>query len=197
MCTVETAIPSPQEVRDQLADVGRQIAALTFHREYVIADYPIGRRERGQCKMEVEFTKKGFRTVKTTTNKYGRWCAPKKSTFSESVTVVVTGDGLDPGKEVAWLYVSRGGIGIGYANGAGEQWAKAPHYCTPRRVDHHYTIESRSYGSILTLGKSAPVVTTQDCVSKADPPELCDAYDAWTDGLRPIVTMVIDRIKKL
>src|SRR5271166_3752556 len=55
-----------------------------------IDDYPIGRRERGKCRLQVERAAgKGFRTVRTTTNKFGRWCAPKKSTYANNVTVVV------------------------------------------------------------------------------------------------------------
>ena len=68
--------------------------------------YPIGRRERGKCRLHVERAKnKGYRTVRTTTNKFGRWCAPKKSTYRNGIYVVVRD--YDDAHQGVWLAVGN------------------------------------------------------------------------------------------
>lgn len=59
-----------------------------------INDWPIGGGNRGICKFEVEDGgKKGKRIVRTTTDKHGRWCKPKKDTYAAAVCVVDGDDG--------------------------------------------------------------------------------------------------------
>ena len=73
----------PQDASDAIRatfDAVRQkIASKNLCLDATIDDYPIGRRERGKCRPQVErAVGKGYRTVRTMTNKLGRWCAPEK-----------------------------------------------------------------------------------------------------------------------
>ena len=78
------------EIRATFAACASRSPAAISASTPTIDDYPIGRRERGKCRLQVERAQgKGYRTVRTTTNKSGRWCAPKKSTYSNSLIVVV------------------------------------------------------------------------------------------------------------
>jgi hypothetical protein len=84
----QKVIPSPDEIRATFARVREQLAGIDLCLDATIDDYPIGRRERGKCRLQVERAAgKGYRTVRTTTNKFGRWCKPKKSTYTNNVTV--------------------------------------------------------------------------------------------------------------
>jgi hypothetical protein len=52
----------------------------------------------------------------------------------------------------------------------------------PRREDVHYTSVVRKSNLSITQGGLLPENMTEEReehVFKADPPELCDAYDAW------------------
>ena len=81
---METKIPTPDEIRATFAGVRQQIVGMNLCLDATIDDYPIGRRERGKCRLQVERAAgKGYRTVRTTTNKFGRWCKPKKSTYTQ------------------------------------------------------------------------------------------------------------------
>ena len=88
-----------------------------------IEDYSIGRRERARCRLQVEWAKRnGYRTVRTTTNKDGRWCKPRNSTFRNEVTVVVDdlyGEPSCPGpdRSTAWLAVGERAVYLHYPNG--------------------------------------------------------------------------------
>lgn len=191
----ERTFPTVDEVKATLAAALETIEGLTFHPHgYTIQDYPIGRRDRGLCKLEAEGAKgKGWRTVRTTTNARGRWCAPKKSTYFGGLCCVVTGDAVE--REAAWLKISESSIGLASANGEYTSLAKAPHYCQPSR-------ESRTYGMRCTtsrltaagleqIGESTVEHTTID----ADPAELCDAYDVWLAGRKHICGVVAQRMK--
>lgn len=128
MSTVTKSIPTPDEVRAQIAEAAEHMADLTYLKEYTIGDYPIGRRERGECRLSFEFhPKKGFRTVRETTNKWGKWCAPNKSTYRDLPhgLLVVTG-GITP-KEAAWLSIGTHGASLYDANGDCLNLAAAPH----------------------------------------------------------------------
>ncbi len=77
-------------------------------------------------------------TVRTTTYKAGRWCAPKKSTSRNSVYAVVRDYGDD--HKIVWLSVGNpaaqwGGahVTIQYANGEGFSLAKCWRNDAPRR----------------------------------------------------------------
>jgi len=57
-------------------------------------DWPIGGSNRGLCKFAVEDGgKKGKRVSRTTTDKNGRWCKPKYTTYSEKVCIADGSDG--------------------------------------------------------------------------------------------------------
>ncbi len=126
----EKVIPTHDEIRETFTRVREQIAGMDLCLDATIDDYPIGRRERGKCRLQVERAKgKGYRTVRTTTNKFGRWCAPKKSTYGNAATVVVRN--YDDEHQVAWLSVGNpsaqwGGthVCVRYANGEGFSLAK-------------------------------------------------------------------------
>jgi hypothetical protein len=71
--------PTHEEIRATFAVVRDQLERSHLCLDATIDDYPIGRRERGKCRLQVSrAANKGYRTVRTTTNKAGRWCAPKK-----------------------------------------------------------------------------------------------------------------------
>ena len=72
-------IPTHDEIRATFAEVRDQIERSHLCLDATIDDYPIGRRERGKCRLQVErAANKGYRTVRTTTNKAGRWCKPQQ-----------------------------------------------------------------------------------------------------------------------
>jgi hypothetical protein len=193
-------IPSPEEIHATFATVQAQIAGMDLCLDATIDDYPIGRRERGKCRLQVERSKgKGYRTVRTTTNKHGRWCAPKKSTFSSAVHVVVRGYGES--HNVVWLSVGNpaaqyGGahVCIRYANGEGIALAKCWRNDPPQRTDHRYTTteyEVTNLANILEGQVPRPIKTTAH-VLEADSPEECDAWDVWTEELLIVRGLLAD-----
>jgi hypothetical protein len=138
-------IPTHDEIRVTFAEVREQIERSNLCLDATIADYPIGRRERGKCRLQVErAANKGYRTIRTTTNKAGRWCKPHKSTYSNSLIVVVRD--WDTEHQHAWLSCGNpraeyGGarVCVQYANGAGIALVKCWRNDAPRREDFHYT----------------------------------------------------------
>lgn len=182
MSTMTKSIPTPDEVRAQIAGAAEHMVDLTYLKDFTIADYPIGRRERGQCRLSFEFhPKKGFRTVRETTNKWGKWCAPKKSTFKALPhgLLVVTG-GITP-KEAAWLSIGTHGASLYDANGDCLNLAAAPHWTKPRR--EREVVRFRMTPIYGLPGSS----TVEEHVSEPDAPELCDAYDAWEAEWKPLL----------
>ena len=102
----EKVTPTHDEIRATFEDLRRKIGCMDLCLDATIDDYPIGRRERGKCRLQVERAAgKGYRTVRTTTNKFGRWCAPKKSTYRNSVYVVIRD--CDDEHQVCWLAVGK------------------------------------------------------------------------------------------
>lgn len=70
-----------------------------------INDYPIGGSNRGQCKFEIEHNpKRGYRIVRTTTNKHGQWCKPKTSTYGGRAVIVSGEDGKTYILQMAGVY---------------------------------------------------------------------------------------------
>ncbi len=187
--TDEKKIMTPAEYREKGEQVRKIITSYNLCLDATIEDYPIGRRDRGKCRLQVERAKgKGYRTVRTTTNKQGHWCQPKKSTFRPGVIAVVTGLGGD--RDIRWLGVGMSSVYLSDASGTADTLIKAPFYCQPRREDHRYTM------AITSGFPGATTIETKECVDKADPPELCDAYDAWIEQyvmLRAIVLEVWPR----
>ena len=185
--------PTLDEVRATFEAVRHKLACMNLCLDATIDDYPIGRRERGKCRLQVErAADKGYRTVRTTTNKFGRWCKPKKSTYTNNVTVVVSN--LDEEHQHAWLSVGIGGgfegahVCLRYANGDGLALAKCWRYDPPRRQDHHYSSQTSKAMSILDIadGKQPEYEEPQQHVLKADSPEECDAWDVWVEELKSV-----------
>lgn len=71
--------------------------SITFSNARKVAefsDWPIGGSNRGQCKFAVEDGgKRGERVSRTTTDKHGRWCKPKYTTYSDKAAIVDGSDG--------------------------------------------------------------------------------------------------------
>jgi hypothetical protein len=142
--------------------------------EAIIPDYPIGRRDRGKCCLKVERARgKGYRTVKTTTDKFGRWCQPKKSTYRNDITVVV--DDLECDKTTGWLGLSEWCLYVSYASGDGFHIVEAPCRWAPRREDEKVVIQMQPIWPPGAPGKE------ETYTLPADPPELCDAWDVWIE----------------
>ena len=132
---------------------------------------PIGRRERGKCRLQVEFDgRKAYRTVNTRTDKHGRWCKPKKSTFRNGITVVV--DDLEGERTTAWLAVDSRCVYVHFPNGEGFHVVDAPCMSPPRRTEEKSVMVMRPIFGLP--GKEDRV----EHVWPADPPELSDAWDA-------------------
>jgi hypothetical protein len=184
-------IPTVAEVKANLASVDLLIAGLTLHHGYTIEDYPIGRRDRGRCEMSyLHNPSKGWRTSRRTTDKFGRWCKPKCSIYDRHPIIVVTGPGVK--QEAAWLRFGCG-VYLQSANGGCTTLAKSPHYGQPRREPHTYTMVSTRM-SIGTDGISPGERTETQHTIEADPPELCDAWDAWNDWFQAKVTEIAAQI---
>lgn len=168
---------SVDEVRSKLAEVRAKLDRYELVREHVIADYPIGRTLRGQCKLSVDYKPgKGLRTVKTTTDKFGRWCNPKKSTYDDGVIcVAVSRDGW-----AGWLRVGLRSVYLQRANGDCITLADSPGRCwsKPRREPHPYSITARDH-----LGN---VLRRETHELPAHSPELCDAWGVWEAGVQLI-----------
>jgi hypothetical protein len=92
-----------------------------------------------ECRLQVErAANKGYRTMRTTTNKAGRWCKPHKSTYSNSLIVVARD--WDTEHQHAWLSCGNpravygdAHVCVQYANGAGIALAKCGRNDAPRR----------------------------------------------------------------
>jgi hypothetical protein len=193
----ETAvIPTPEEIRDTFARVRDKISKMYLRLDAVIDDYPIGRRERGKCRLQVERAKgKGYRTVRTTTNKHGNWCAPKKSTYRNAVWVVATH--VDGEHDTAWLSVGfpelqYGGTSVflTYANGNGVTLAKCWRSDPPRRDEKRYTTTWTTSRLVISreglTPESEPKVEREEHVLAADPPHEIEAWDVWAAELKTV-----------
>lgn len=184
-------VPTPAEVVGLIRAAEARLKELDFVPDFTIEDYPIGSNNRGKCKLEVEWKKgKGWRTVRTTTDKYGRWCKPKCSTYDNTPIAVVKLDGF---YEAAWLRCqpSYGKHAI-YLQGANgdlvETILEHPDgvpTSRPRREPHTYTMESRDlYGKLID---------SKEYTTPADSPEACDAWEVWAPGLQHLMQMIMDR----
>jgi hypothetical protein len=196
-----TKVPTHDEIRETFTEVRDRLARSNLCPDATIDDYPIGRRERGKCRLQVERAQnKGYRTVRNTTSKYGRWCAPKKSTYSNSLIVVVRD--WDDEHQHAWLSCGKpraqhGGahVSVQYANGVGVALAKCWRNDAPRREDVHYTSVIRTSNLGITAGGLRPENMTeerQERVLAADSTEECDAWDVWVQELETVRQLLLD-----
>jgi hypothetical protein len=198
---METKIPTLDEIRATFAGVRQKILGMNLCLDATIDDYPIGRRERGKCRLQVERAPgKGYRTVRTTTNKFGPWCKPKKSTYRSSVHAVIRE--YDDEHKVVWLAAGNpaaqwGGahVTIQYANGEGFSLAKCWRNDAPRREPHTYTTTwTKSKLSITGAGveTSGPTAEKETRTLEAYSPEECDAWDAWVEKLKSVRGMLLE-----
>ncbi len=149
---------SLEAFRDLLRDVRSKIETLTILKEFTIEDYPIGGANRGNCKISVEYKRgHGYRPVKQTTDKHGRWCKPKAGTYRNGVTVVVTGEIVE--RDAAYLEVTDRGIWLQAANGDHTQLLEAP--SSARREPLKYKMNDDP--------RELP----------ADDPLSCDLWEEW------------------
>jgi hypothetical protein len=198
---METKIPTHDEIRNTFAELRERIGTMNLCLDATIDDYPIGRRERGKCRLQVErAATKGYRTVRTTTNKYGRWCKPHKSIYRGSTTVVVRD--WDTEHQHAWLSSGEprsryGGahVYVEYANGAGLALAKCWRPDAPRREDFRYTSVIRTSNLGITAGGLLPENMSErreERVFEADPVEECDAWDVWVEELETVRQLLLN-----
>ena len=198
---METKIPMPGEIRATFEAVRDKIACMDLCLDATIDDYPIGRRERGKCRLQVERAAgKGYRTVRTTTNKHGRWCKPKKSTYRNSVYVVIRD--YDDEHQVVWLAVGNpaaqwGGahVTIQYANGEGFSIARCWRNDAPRREPRTYTTTwTKSKLSITGAGVETgePTQEKETHTLEADSHEECDAWDVWVEELQSVRQLLLN-----
>jgi hypothetical protein len=193
-------IPTRDEFVATFEAARHKIGCMDLCLDATIDDYPIGRRERGKCRLQVERASgKGYRTVRTTTNKRGSWCMPKKSTYTNEVIVVVRG--LDDEHQHAWLHVGNpharyGGTGVSiqFANGAWSSLIKCWRSDPPRREDYHYTSVIRWSHLSMTRGGLLPENMTEkreDHCLTADSPEEIAAWDVWVEELKIVREMLL------
>jgi len=175
--------PKPDEVRQSFAALRSNLARHRIVPVHVIESYPIGRRDRGLCRLEVEYKPgKGYRRIKTTTDKQGRWCAPKRSVWDGFPNYVIVGD-LEMERTAAWLLIAPFRIAYLYPNNQAVVLLANPNSYggKPRREPE--TVVFRKVA--LTFGTAPQHESREEMVMPADPPELCDAYDAWLECFGP------------
>jgi hypothetical protein len=168
-----TATMTTNQIREKFSTLLVQVEGLTVHKTGVIQDYPIGGTNRGKCALQVETNKRGWRTLKTTTNKHGRWCKPHASTYrSVGQCFVVSGDIVE--KDFAWLSIDgEGGITLTAAN----------HECTE--------VFARPFSSYWVRRKAEVSYGTH---YEADAPEVIEAWDEWISGLQAIGRMLSQKL---
>jgi hypothetical protein len=197
----QKVIPTFDEIHSTFEDVRHKIRCANLCLDATIDDYPIGRRERGECRLQVErVAGKGYRTIRTTTNKIDRWCKPKKSTYRNSVYVVIRD--YDAEHQVVWLAVGNpaaqwGGahVTIQYANGEGVSLATCWRNDAPRRERHTYTTTWTKSKLSITGARVETVEPTQEketTTLDADSPEECDAWGVWVEELKSVRGMLLE-----
>jgi hypothetical protein len=198
---METKIPTHDQIRETFASARDLVHRNHLCLDATIDDYPIGRRERGKCRLQVERAAgKGYRTVRTTTNKFGRWCAPKKSVYQNGVWVVIKD--WDVEHQVVWLGCGKpdsayGGANVGnrYANDRGVVLAGCWRQNPVRREPYHYTSVVRTSRLGITAGGLLPENRTEEReqhVLEADSPEEIAAWDVWYEELKTVRQLLLN-----
>jgi hypothetical protein len=176
---MSSPLKTADEIRAACAAAREFIARHQLRVDATIDDYPIGRQDRGKCRLQAERRKgHGYRLVRTTTDKFGRWCKPHKSQYSDACTVVI--DDFDDERKAVWLKVDpRYGVFVQHADYSGFALVKIEFHRPPSRVERRVTWTTAKL-TITGAGLLPEEEPREDeSVSPADPPELCDAYDAW------------------
>ena len=182
----QKVIPTLDEIPSTFEDVRHKIRCANLCLDATIDDYPIGRRERGECRLQVErVAGKDYRTIRTTTNKIGRWCKPKKSTYRNCVYVVISE--YDAEHRVVWLAMGNpaaqwGGahVTIQYGNGEGFALAKCWRNDAPRREPRTLTTtwtESKLSFNGAGVETGEPTKEKATRTLEADSPQECDAWE--------------------
>ena len=185
-------IPSPDEIRATFANVREILSTKHLCLDATIDDYPIGRRDRGRCRLQVERAPgKGYRTVRTSKNNRGIWCKPHKSTYGGHVLVVIKDWDVD--HQHVWLGCGNPAgdpyavsVYVEYANGKGTTMAKCWRSDPPRREDHHYTTTTTRLVSLAEIATSGMPEggDVSHHVLEADPPDEIAAWDIWAEELK-------------
>lgn len=179
--------PTPASVQATVDWLNSWLDQAQVHTEGLIEDYPIG-RERGKCVLRVESKSgKGWRSVRQTTDKNGKWCKPKTSVYHDGLIVVVSHP--DMARQFAWLNFSQGAVWLCYANGEQRVLAKAPCSSKPRRTPSTYKL-------VHHVMFSAEPAKEETHTLPADPPELCDAWDVWEKNLLLAARKMRERLIK-
>jgi hypothetical protein len=84
-------------------------------------------------------------------------------------------DDLEGDKTTGWLGLSEWCLYVSYASGDGFHLVEAPGRWAPRREDEKVVIQMQP------IWPPGAPCTTEEHVHKADPPELCDAWDCWIE----------------
>lgn len=104
-------------------------------------DWPIGGDHRGQCKFTVETDKKrGQRVARQTTDKNGRWCKPKYTTYANQARIV---DG-DNGRVYLLMWSTAYGSAVtikSHDMQHDQSFPDLPHYVTPDHERYKEIIE--------------------------------------------------------
>ena len=163
-----TTTMNETQIREAFDELIITLEPLDAHETGLIQDYPIGGTNRGKCAMQVDTNKNGWRTVKSTTDKKGRWCNPKKSTYRDTGSCfVVSGPVVE--KEFAWLSVDLDGVSLSDAV-----------------YNHTYFLKSPFSSNYVR-----PVATNfYGQHHDADPKEVLDAWLEWTTGLQTVSRMM-------
>ena len=171
-----TTTMDEKKIREAFDGLITTLETVDVHEVGIIGDYPIGGANRGKCALQVETNKNGWRTVKTTTSKNGRWCSPKKSTYrTRGSCFVASGPVVD--KEFGWLSVGIDGVMLSDAV-------------------HNYTYLLKSPFSANCVRHKAEV--SYGTPYEADDPEVLAAWLEWTTGLQTASRMMkakLDAVK--
>lgn len=173
-----------EEAQQQVAYAASVIEATDWMRSFTIDDYPIGSRNRGKCKLEYEVKKGEFRTVRTTTDKYGRWCKPKTSVYTDAPMLIVAGVQLD--HEAAWLRTDNRAIYLQWANGNNLVLCRAPSYFPPQREERRTVWKTRTLVPTESGLMAGETVREDVDVTPADPPEKIALWDAYMEVYVPL-----------
>jgi len=117
----------------------------------------------------VESNRRGVRSVKTTTDKRGRWCAPKASVYRDGRTTKMFVLACHPDERAGWITLCveggySGGVQLCHANNDTIRIAGCPFASTPLR----YGVGNRPASSITEI----------------------EAFDAWARGLEKLADRI-------
>jgi hypothetical protein len=153
----------------QLTLVRLFVEAAVFAEKHTIEDYPCGWSGRCKCELSIDSSVKGTRTVRRTTDKNGRWCAPKMSTYRERHDAAMFVMVSHPDHLAGWMVLSkRHGVYLSSANGQATVIADPLFSSPPRR---------KAIGGVMN---------GQPFTMAASPAAELEAWDVWCRGLDAI-----------